>query len=228
MDNNEKILVFLETCIQANDNNGVTSTMASKLVKHENELLKPLAVKLFELNDNVLYFKDFFANFIDTKEKNIDKLIMNCIKAYLEFYSVRLNPYSVSYSEINVSQMYHFFHLTMSKIIDIDAFSSFMHKIEFKKLYGEEAQYEEGQISMYSTHEYLLDTIDRILSVNNVIDKILEFMNDDYTNIYFIKTTTANTIFLEKCEDFRIYQWEKERIKKCIERFEENKEELEG
>lgn len=214
MDNNEKVLVFLEKCITANDNNGITNTMGTFLVKDENELLKPLSVKLFELNDNVLYFKDFFANFIDTKEKNLDPLIMKVIKAYLEFYCVRLNPYNVNYSEIDVNQMYHFFQLTISKLIDIDEFGLFMHKLEFKKLYGNEKEYDNERVSMYNIHEYLTDSLDRILTVNNVIDNIYSFIDDDYTNIYFIRTTPSNGIFLEKCEDFRIYLWEKERIKK--------------
>lgn len=225
MEEHEKIIVFIESCIIADQNNGVKEAMANKRITDEDELLKPISVRLFDLNDNVLYFIDYFFLYIKDElkvpeaKKKLEDSILKVIRYYIDFICIRNNPYGETHTELNTAQLYHNIHVALEQIINLDSFAEFMHRKEHDKIFGEDAEYGEfSVISMYNVADYVTDAIDRILTVNNVIDNIHEFIADDLTNIYFVRVISGNSIFMEKCEDFRIYQWEKQRIEKLREK----------
>lgn len=222
MDEEEKLAVFLDSCITADNNNGVTGIMANRRIKDESELLSPLSVRFFELNDNLIYFVDYFSRFLKEKfkqEENHPELknsILKVIKAYIEFTCTELNPYGACCDLFSRAQSYHVLHTSLENIIDMEEFGYYMRAKEHLKIFGKDVDDDESVLTMYEISDYVSVSIDRILCVNDVMDGISRFMGDDLTNIYFVRLLNTSSILMEKCEDFRIFQWEKERMIKML------------
>lgn len=213
----DKVLLFLDECINAESNNGVVPKMSSlKMIKDNCQLLEPISVSSFNITDNILYFKTLTSKYLLEKyfknenNKLLDENIVKLFKEYMIYHATKLNPYNNDYLSLSNGQLIQTIIFKAEAIFDVNEFCLNKHK----ELHNNEGVDETEVNNHYILADYLLDLVERSLLVNNVFDTMDEFIGDDVTNIYFVKVINNETIFLEKCMDFRIIDWENKRLNK--------------